>query len=83
MRASPQRNVSEIAMTEVRTDVEIYVVERTSKGKIRPEEQSAKAESCGENLWNEIQLKGPYRQKATPRAERKRVGQARLVYVET
>ena len=26
---------------------------------IKPEEQSKKAESCRENLWNEIQLKGP------------------------
>ena len=36
------------------------VVERTNKAEIRPEEQSEKAElSCRENLWNEIQLKGP------------------------
>ena len=34
------------------------IVERTSKAEIRPEEQSEKAESCRENLWNEIQLKG-------------------------
>ena len=34
-------------------------VERTNKAKIRPEEQSEKAESCRENLWKEIQLKGP------------------------
>ena len=33
-----------------------YTVERTSKAEIRPEEQSEKAV---ENLWNEIQLKGP------------------------
>ena len=26
---------------------------------IRPEKQSEKAESCRENLWNEIQFKGP------------------------
>ena len=38
---------------------EIYVVQRTNKAEIRPEEQSKKTESCGENLWNEIQLKGP------------------------
>ena len=31
-----------------------YIVERTSKTEIRPEEQSKKAESCRENLWNEI-----------------------------
>ena len=30
------------------------VVERTSQAEIRPEEQSEKAESCRENLWNEI-----------------------------
>ena len=35
------------------------IVERTNKPEIRPEEQSQKAESCWENLWNEIQLKGP------------------------
>ena len=36
-----------------------YTLERTNKAGIRPEEQSEKAESCRENLWNEIQLKGP------------------------
>ena len=36
-----------------------YTVERTSKAEMRPEEQSEKAESCRENLCNEIQLKGP------------------------
>ena len=36
-----------------------YIVETTSKAEIRPEEQSENAESCGENLYNEIQLKGP------------------------
>ena len=35
------------------------MVERTSEAEIRPEEQSEEAESCRENLWNEIQLKGP------------------------
>ena len=34
-------------------------VERTSKAEIRPEDQSEKTESCRENFWNEIQLKGP------------------------
>ena len=40
---------------------EIYIVERTIKAEIRPEEESEKKkkESCQENLWNEIQLKGP------------------------
>ena len=35
-----------------------YIVEKTNKAEITPEEQSEKAESCQENLWNEIQLKG-------------------------
>ena len=35
-----------------------YIVERTNKAEIRPEEQSEKAEGCLENLWNEMQLKG-------------------------
>ena len=35
------------------------ISERTSKTEITPEDQSEKAESCWENLWNEIQLKGP------------------------
>ena len=40
------------------TFIKRYIVERTNKADIRPEEQSEKAESCRENLWNEIQLKG-------------------------
>ena len=44
------------------TVIKRYTVERTNKAEIRPEEESEKAESCQENLWNEIQLKGPYRQ---------------------
>ena len=38
---------------------EKYIVERTNKAAMKPEEQSEKAESCHENLWNEIRLKGP------------------------
>ena len=41
------------------TFIKRYIVERTSKAEIRPEEHSKKAESCPENLWNEIQFKGP------------------------
>ena len=41
------------------TFIKKYVVERTNKAEIRPEEQSEKAESFRENFWNEIQLKGP------------------------
>ena len=40
-----------------------FIVERTNEAEIRPEEQSEKAKSCRENLWKEIQLKRPYRQK--------------------
>ena len=36
-----------------------YTVERTNKAEKGPEEQSEKAESCRENLLNEMQLKGP------------------------
>ena len=38
---------------------------------MRPEEQSEKLENCRENLWNEIQLKGPYRQKQTQAQNKK------------
>ena len=36
-----------------------YIVERTNKAEISPEEQSEEVESCQENLWNEIQVRGP------------------------
>ena len=36
-----------------------YIVQRTVKAEIGSEEQSEKTESFQENLWNEIQLKGP------------------------
>ena len=39
-----------------------YVVERTNKAEIRLGEQSENTESCRENLWNEIQVKGPKRE---------------------
>ena len=35
-----------------------YMVERTNKAEIKPEEQIEKAASCRENIWNEMQLKG-------------------------
>ena len=41
------------------TFIKRYVVERTNKAEIRPEEQSEITESCRETLWNEIQLKRP------------------------
>ena len=40
-----------------------YTVERTNKAETQPKEQSEKAESYWENLLNEIQLKGPKRQR--------------------
>ena len=45
------------------TFVKRYTVERTKKAEVRPEERVEEAESDRENLWNEIQLKEPYRQK--------------------
>ena len=41
------------------TFIKRYIVERNNKEEIRQGEQSEKAERCWENLWNEIQLKGP------------------------
>ena len=52
----------------------------THRADIRPEDQSEKAESFRDNLWKEIQLKGPYKQKQT-QEQNKNSGQARLVYV--
>ena len=46
----------------IRAEGDFYkrcVVERTNRAEIRPEEQSEKVGSCRENLWNEIQMKGP------------------------
>ena len=45
--------------------------ERTHKAELRPEEQSKKAESCQENLWNEIQLEELQRQKQTQKQNKK------------
>ena len=53
--SQPQKILSGLMETFIKR----YIVERTTKAEIRPEEQSEKAESCRENLWNEIQLKGP------------------------
>ena len=41
------------------TFIKRHIVERTNKAEIRPKGQSEKGKSCRENLWNEIQLKGP------------------------
>ena len=39
----------------------IKTYEKTNKAEIRPEERSETRECCRENLWNEMQLKGPQR----------------------
>ena len=38
------------------------IYERINKAEVRPGEESEKAE-CRDNLWNEVQFKGPQRQK--------------------
>ena len=53
--SQPQRIIS--GMKE--TFIKICTVNRANNAEIRPEEQSEKAKSCRENLWNEMQLKGP------------------------
>ena len=40
------------------TFIKRHIVERNNKAEIKPEEESEKTESCWDNLWNEIQLKG-------------------------
>ena len=44
-----------------KTFIRRYIVERSNKAEWRPEEQSEKAESCRENLRNDVLFKGPYR----------------------
>ena len=41
------------------TFIKRYIAQRTNKAEIRPEGQREKAESCWENLRDEIQLKRP------------------------
>ena len=53
--SQPQRVTSGLRETFIKR----YTVERTNKTEVGPEEQSKKAESCRENLWNEIHLKEP------------------------
>ena len=53
--------------------VKRYITERTNKVEIRPEEQSEKAESCRENLWNNVQLKG-HKDRDGLKKQTKRVG---------
>ena len=53
------------------------MVERTNKAGVRREKHSEKTESYRENLWNEIQLKGPQRQKQSQGQNQK--GENRVV----
>ena len=53
--SQPQRIISGLKETFIKR----YIAERTNKAEIRLEEQSEKAESCWEDLLNEIQFKGP------------------------
>ena len=48
-----------------------YLVERTNLAEIKLEEKTEKLRSCRENLWNEIQLKGPQRQKHSQEQNKK------------
>ena len=61
----PQRITSGLRETFIKR----YVVERTNKTEIKREEQSEKAESCWENLWNEMQLKGAIKTETDTRTE--------------
>ena len=57
--SQPQRIISGLRETFIKR----YIVKRTNKAETRPKEQNDKAGSCcWENLWNEIQSKGPSRQ---------------------
>ena len=55
--SQPQKIKSGLKETFIK--IYIYKVERTNKAEIRLEEQSKEMDSCWENSWNEIQLKGP------------------------
>ena len=55
MPSQPQRVLPGLRETFIKK----YVAAMTSEAEIRPEGQSEKAESCRENLGNELQLKGP------------------------
>ena len=52
--SQPQRIISGLRETFMKR----YIVDKTGEADIRPEKQSEKAESCWENIWNEIQMKG-------------------------
>ena len=52
-------NQQRVVLGLKQTFIKRYIVERTNKAEVRPEEQSEKAESCRENFQNEIHLKEP------------------------
>ena len=56
---SPQETIAGLGETFMKR----HTAEGNNMAEIRQEEQSEKTESCRENLWNEIPLKGPERQK--------------------
>ena len=51
----PQRIISGLKQTFIKR----HIAQGTNTAEIKAEEQSENSESCRENLWNEIQLKGP------------------------
>ena len=53
--SQPLGIISGLKETFIKRDI----VEKTEKAETRPAEQSEKRKSCKENLWYEIQLKGP------------------------
>ena len=69
----PQRIKSGLRETFIKR----YIVERTSKAGKDRKDRVRKRKSCWENLLNEIQLKGPKRQKQTQEQNKKE-----LVYVK-
>ena len=58
-----------------------YIVERTNKPEIRPEEQSQKTESCRESSWNENTVEKTHKDRNRHKNRIKGGEQARLVYV--
>ena len=52
--SKPQRIIQGLKQAFIKR----YLAKRTNKAETRLEEHSEKEESCRENLWNEIQLKG-------------------------
>ena len=63
-----------------KTFIKRYIVEKTNKAELRPEERSEKAKGCRENLWNEIPLKD-HKDRKRHKNRVKRSGQASMVYV--